>query len=237
MKAVSESSTRALTGRTRSTSSAACCRATPRSPRSTGTVGRAPAAAAAPSRHLGPRTGLRGDRTVTSATPPGSVPTFTLGGCATSQSEVALTLQRLRLIDGVGDVSLKSSTKAGSSANSSSSAQRAAAKGPRRSACRSPSTRSQLRPHLREQREHASSRHRQEADNDHARSSRPRSVVAALVSARRRLDAARLARAQDRRQTLERSQHGERAARDARRRSPRTRLWRSSATRPRTRRS
>jgi Tfp pilus assembly protein PilN len=58
-----------------------------------------------------------------SATPLGSVPTITLGGCARSQSEVALTLQRLRLIDGVGDVSLKSSTKGGSSANSSSSAQ------------------------------------------------------------------------------------------------------------------
>jgi Tfp pilus assembly protein PilN len=58
-----------------------------------------------------------------SATPVGSVPTITLGGCASSQSEVALTLQRLRLIDGVGDVSLKSSAKGGGSANSSSSGQ------------------------------------------------------------------------------------------------------------------
>jgi hypothetical protein len=48
----------------------------------------------------------------TSATPPGSVPTMTLAGCASSQSEVALTLQRLRLMDGVSAVSLKSSTKA-----------------------------------------------------------------------------------------------------------------------------
>jgi hypothetical protein len=62
-----------------------------------------PAAAAAPA--------------VTSATPPGSVPTFTLAGCATSQPAVALMLDRLRLIDGVGSVTLQSSTK--SSAGSS----------------------------------------------------------------------------------------------------------------------
>lgn len=47
---------------------------------------------------------------VTSATPPGSVPTFTLGGCADSQDEVAQTLERLRLIDGVKEVTLQSST-------------------------------------------------------------------------------------------------------------------------------
>lgn len=45
-----------------------------------------------------------------SATPAGSVPTFTLSGCATSQPTVALTLQRLRLIDGVKEVTLESST-------------------------------------------------------------------------------------------------------------------------------
>jgi hypothetical protein len=49
---------------------------------------------------------------VTSATPPGSVPTITLGGCATSQAKVALTLERLRLIDGVSKVDLQSSAKA-----------------------------------------------------------------------------------------------------------------------------
>jgi hypothetical protein len=49
--------------------------------------------------------------TASSATPPGSVPVFLLAGCATSQSEVALTLQRLRLIDGVSEVTLQSSTK------------------------------------------------------------------------------------------------------------------------------
>jgi len=57
----------------------------------------------------------------TSATPPGSVPTFTLSGCATSQSMVALTLDRLRLIDGVSDVTLQSSTQASKAAGGSSS--------------------------------------------------------------------------------------------------------------------
>ncbi|HEV2975469.1 MAG TPA: hypothetical protein VGX69_10840 [Solirubrobacteraceae bacterium] len=60
---------------------------------------------------------------VSSATPPGSVPTFTLGGCATSQAEVAQALERLRLIDGVSNVTLQSSIKsssAGASASSSS---------------------------------------------------------------------------------------------------------------------
>jgi hypothetical protein len=51
--------------------------------------------------------------TVASSTPPGSVPTFTLSGCATSQSEVAVTLGRLGLIDGVHEVALQSSTKPG----------------------------------------------------------------------------------------------------------------------------
>jgi hypothetical protein len=57
---------------------------------------------------------------VASATPPGSVPTFTLSGCATSQAAVALTLERLRLIDGVSEVTLQSSTqtpKAGASSS------------------------------------------------------------------------------------------------------------------------
>jgi hypothetical protein len=46
------------------------------------------------------------------------VPTITLGGCATSQANVALTLERLRLIDGVSNVSLKSSVKGGAAAGS-----------------------------------------------------------------------------------------------------------------------
>jgi Tfp pilus assembly protein PilN len=65
-----------------------------------------------------------------SATPAGSVPTITLGGCASSQAEVALTLQRLRLIDGVGAVSLKSSSKTGSTGANSSSAQQCATGSP-----------------------------------------------------------------------------------------------------------
>ncbi len=48
---------------------------------------------------------------VSSATPPGTVPTFTLTGCATSQAAVADTLVRLRLINGVSNVTLLSSTK------------------------------------------------------------------------------------------------------------------------------
>jgi hypothetical protein len=50
---------------------------------------------------------------VTSATPAGSVPTLTLTGCTVSQSEVAVTLARLRLINGVEEVHLTSSSKSG----------------------------------------------------------------------------------------------------------------------------
>jgi len=52
---------------------------------------------------------------VASATPPGSLPTFTLSGCATSQREVAVMLERLRLMDGASNVTLQSSTKGASS--------------------------------------------------------------------------------------------------------------------------
>ncbi len=48
-----------------------------------------------------PRRAARAARPSASATPPGSVPTFILSGCTTSQAEVAQTLNRLRLIDGV----------------------------------------------------------------------------------------------------------------------------------------
>jgi len=58
---------------------------------------------------------------VSSATPPGSVPTFTLAGCTTSQAAVALTIDRLRLMDGVNEVTLSSSTKSGSTGGGSSS--------------------------------------------------------------------------------------------------------------------
>lgn len=63
-----------------------------------------------------------GAGSVASATPPGSVPTFTLSGCATSQPTVALTLQRLRLIDGVKEVTLQSSTGGSASAGTSAGA-------------------------------------------------------------------------------------------------------------------
>jgi hypothetical protein len=56
---------------------------------------------------------------VASATPPGSVPTFAVSGCATTQTVVAETLTRLRLMDGVSNVTLQSSTKAGGSAGAS----------------------------------------------------------------------------------------------------------------------
>jgi hypothetical protein len=56
--------------------------------------------------------GTPASATVASATPPGAVPSFSLAGCATSQSEVAEVLQRLRLINGVSAVNLQSSTKA-----------------------------------------------------------------------------------------------------------------------------
>jgi hypothetical protein len=56
--------------------------------------------------------------TVASATPTGSVPAFVLSGCATTQREVAVMLERLRLIDGVTGVSLESSTKTASSGGS-----------------------------------------------------------------------------------------------------------------------
>jgi Tfp pilus assembly protein PilN len=55
---------------------------------------------------------------VASSTPPGSVPTFTLAGCAVNQSTVAQMLQRLRLIDGVSEVSLQSSTASSTSGGS-----------------------------------------------------------------------------------------------------------------------
>lgn len=57
---------------------------------------------------------------VSSATPPGSVPVFTLSGCATSQRSVAQMLERLRLIDGVASVNLQNSTKGSSGAGASS---------------------------------------------------------------------------------------------------------------------
>jgi Tfp pilus assembly protein PilN len=59
--------------------------------------------------------------TVASATPAGSIPVFSLTGCATSQQAVAQMLERLRLIDGVSTVTLQSSTKGGGTGSGSTS--------------------------------------------------------------------------------------------------------------------
>jgi Tfp pilus assembly protein PilN len=56
---------------------------------------------------------------VSSATPPGTTPSFTVTGCGASQSVVAQTLVRLRLIAGVSNVALQSSTKTSNSSSSS----------------------------------------------------------------------------------------------------------------------
>ncbi len=58
---------------------------------------------------------------VSSATPPGATPSFTLGGCAASQTVVAQTLVRLRLISGVSNVALQSSVKSGGGSSGASS--------------------------------------------------------------------------------------------------------------------
>jgi hypothetical protein len=88
----------------------------------TGTIGATATGSASPAPAAPAASGAASTAAaVTSATPPGSVPAFTLSGCATSQSEVALTLNRLRLIDGVSEVTLQSSTKGGSSGGSGGS--------------------------------------------------------------------------------------------------------------------
>jgi Tfp pilus assembly protein PilN len=89
----------------------------------TGTIGSSTATAAtpaapAPAASSASTASAAASPSVTSATPPGSVPSFTLSGCATSQSEVALTLDRLRLIDGVREVTLQSSAKGGGAGGS-----------------------------------------------------------------------------------------------------------------------
>jgi Tfp pilus assembly protein PilN len=78
----------------------------------TGTIGSAPGTAGgSPAGASSSSSSAAGSTTVASATPPGSVPTFTVSGCATTQTAVAQTLTRLRLMDGVSNVTLQSSTK------------------------------------------------------------------------------------------------------------------------------
>ncbi|HEX4563008.1 MAG TPA: hypothetical protein VH115_01030 [Solirubrobacteraceae bacterium] len=81
-----------------------------------GTVGSSSASASGAKSASAPS--AAGSTSVASATPAGTVPTLTLNGCATSQGEVALVLQRLRLMDGVSEVKLASSTKSSSGAAS-----------------------------------------------------------------------------------------------------------------------
>ena len=66
----------------------------------TGATGATGAAGAAGATGAAGAAGAAGGA-ATSATPAGSVPSLSLSGCTTSQSEVAYTLQRLALIDGV----------------------------------------------------------------------------------------------------------------------------------------
>jgi Tfp pilus assembly protein PilN len=80
----------------------------------TGSVGAATAKAGAATAVTAPTSAAASagaTSSVTSATPPGAVPGFTLSGCATTQRVVALFLERLRLMDGVSQVTLQNSTK------------------------------------------------------------------------------------------------------------------------------
>jgi Tfp pilus assembly protein PilN len=68
----------------------------------------------------GSSTAAAASSSVASSTPSGSVPTFSLTGCAINQPSVALMLERLHLIDGVTEVTLQSS-ETGSSGSGSGS--------------------------------------------------------------------------------------------------------------------
>lgn len=65
--------------------------------------------------------GGAGSGSSTSTSGAGGAPTFTISGCATNQPAVALTLERLHLIDGVSEVTLSGSTS-GSAGSASSGA-------------------------------------------------------------------------------------------------------------------
>jgi Tfp pilus assembly protein PilN len=81
-----------------------------------GTVGSSEVSAASLAESSSTETTAAGSgSSVTSSTPAGSAPNLTLTGCATSQAAVALTMDRLRLMNGVSEVSLQSSASSGSS--------------------------------------------------------------------------------------------------------------------------
>lgn len=85
-----------------------------------GTIAAAAAGATATTSASTPASGTSAaGSSVSSATPPGAVPSFTIVGCATSQTVVAQTLVRLRLIAGVKSVELQSSSKSSSGGASS----------------------------------------------------------------------------------------------------------------------
>ena len=77
----------------------------------TGAIGSASGSSSSGSSSSSSSTAAAGSSAVTSATPAGSVAIFSLNGCTTSQAAVAVTLDRLRLMDGVQQVTLGSSTK------------------------------------------------------------------------------------------------------------------------------
>lgn len=68
--------------------------------------------------------------TPASSTPAGSVPVFTLTGCASSQATVAQALQRMKLMDGASEVQLQSSTQAGASSAGASASSAGGGCGP-----------------------------------------------------------------------------------------------------------
>lgn len=91
----------------------------------TGSIGSATLAGGAPKSALAPAatssaasspagSASTGGGSVSSATPPGTVPTFQITGCTRTQAKVAETLTHLRLMDGVSEVTLQSSTKSSS---------------------------------------------------------------------------------------------------------------------------
>lgn len=86
-----------------------------------GTVGPS-AATVAPATSSSSTASSTASGSVSSATPPGSTPSFTMTGCTKTQSDVALAMNRLRLMDGVSEVSLQTSTKAGSAGAGNASA-------------------------------------------------------------------------------------------------------------------
>lgn len=81
----------------------------------TGTIGSATGSSGSAPKTTSTAGAAASGTSVGSATPPGSVPTLVLAGCTSSQSAVAIALSQLRLIDGVSEVTLQSSTKSTSS--------------------------------------------------------------------------------------------------------------------------